>query len=136
MDRKRILEILFYGCLISVYSVLLDDIGSFFVLWIYEAQLVPITARLNPIDLTIMPVTYMIVYQFLKKWRHFLVVQAILALGASFLSEPLFTWMHIYKTINWEFYYSFPIYLALGIMNKWLVERLSKLQKELPSDSN
>jgi len=122
-------EIFFYGSLISIYSVLLDDIGSYFVLWIYESQVLPITPRLNPIDLTIMPVTYMFVYQFLKKWKHFLLGQVILAFGASCLSEPLFTWMHIYLPLNWEFYYSFPIYLGMGIMNKWLVERIAKLQQ-------
>lgn len=128
VDRKRIVEIFFYGSLVSIYSILLDDIGSYFLLWIYKYQLVPINPRLNPIDLTIMPVTYMFVYQFFKKWKTFLVAQMILALGATFLAEPLFIWLDIYKPLKWKMYYSLPIYLGLGILNKWVMGKLLKKQ--------
>lgn len=128
VDKKRIIEILFYGSLISIYSILLDEIGSYFSLWIYKYQLVPISPRLNPIDLTVMPITYMFVYQFLKKWKSFLIAQLILAFGAAFIAEPVFIWLGIYKPLNWQLYYSFIIYFALGVYNKWWVGRLIKKQ--------
>ncbi|WP_413299594.1 CBO0543 family protein [Bacillus sp. 1P10SD] len=124
VDKKRIIEILLYGTVISLYSILLDDIGSHFTLWIYQYQLIPISARLNPIDLTVMPITFMIVYQYFKKWKTFLIAQTILAAGATFVAEPIFTWMEIYEPLNWEYYYSFLIYILLGVVNKWFVERL------------
>ncbi|MGG3468732.1 CBO0543 family protein [Neobacillus pocheonensis] len=128
VDRKRIVEIFFYGSLVSIHSILLDDIGSYFLLWIYKYQLVPINPRLNPIDLTIMPVTYMFVYQYFNKWKTFLVAQMILALGATFLAEPLFMWMDIYKPLKWKLYYSVPIYFGLGLLNKWFMGKLLKKQ--------
>jgi hypothetical protein len=128
VDKKRLIEVLFYGSLISIYSILLDEIGTYFSLWIYQSQLVPISPRLNPIDLTVMPVTYMLAYQFFKKWRPFLICQLILAFGAAFIAEPLFIWLGIYKPINWELFYSFIIYFALGVFNKWSVERILKKQ--------
>lgn len=128
VDRGSLLEISLYGSLISIYSILLDDIGSYFVLWIYQYQLVPVSPRLNPVDLTIMPVTYMFVYQFFRKWKTFLIAQTILAFGASFLTEPLFTWMDIYKPLNWKFIYSFIIYILLGVLNKGFVTYLVKIQ--------
>src|SRR5437764_10411023 len=48
VERKRIVEILFYGSLISLFAILSDDIGSYFGFWIYKYQLVPISPRLNP----------------------------------------------------------------------------------------
>lgn len=131
VDKKRVIEILLYGTLISVYSILLDDIGSHFLLWIYQFQLVPISPRLNPIDLSIMPVTYMLVYQFLKKWKSFLIAQTVLAFGAAFIAEPLFSKMKIYHILNWKLIYSFIIYLLLGIGNKTVVGKLVKMQVKM-----
>jgi hypothetical protein len=126
VDKKRVVEISLYGCLISLYSIVLDDIGSYFLLWIYQYQLVPISPRLNPIDLTVMPVTYMIVYQFFKRWKSFLIAQLILAFGAAFIAEPLFSWLDIYKTLNWKLIYSFIIYFALGVYIKWFIRSFLK----------
>jgi hypothetical protein len=128
VDKKRKIEILLYGSLISIYSILLDEIGSYFSLWIYKYQLVPISPRLNPIDLTVMPITYMVVYQLFKKWKSFLIAQLILAFGAAFITEPVFIWLGIYKPLNWELYYSFIIYFVLGVFNKWWVGRLIEKQ--------
>jgi hypothetical protein len=122
------MEIFLYGALISMYSILLDDIGSYYLFWIYKYQLVPISPRLNPVDLTIMPVTYMIVYQFFRGWKPFLIAQTILAFGAAFLTEPVFTKMNIYLMLKWNFFYSFFIYIFLGAFNKWFVEKMVKTQ--------
>lgn len=127
-DKKRLVEVLLYGILISLISVLLDEIGSYFSFWIYQYQLIPISPRLNPIDLTVMPVTYMVVYQFFKKWRPFLIAQLVLSLGAAFVAEPLFIWMGIYKPLNWELFYSSIIYFAMGVLTKWWVEHLLRIQ--------
>jgi hypothetical protein len=128
LDKKRVFEVLFYGSMISLISILFDDIGSYFMLWIYQYQLIPISPRLNPIDLTVMPVTYMIVFQYFKKWKSFLIAQTLLAAGATFVAEPLFTWLKIYEPLNWEFYYSFFIYILLGIGMKWITENLVRMQ--------
>jgi hypothetical protein len=130
VDRSRMIEILFYGASVSIYAILLDDIGSYFLLWIYEFQLVPISPRLNPIDLTVMPVTYMFVYQYFKRWKSFLLAQMVLAFGAAFLTEPIFVWLGIYKVLHWESIYSFVIYILLGAFNKWFVEKIIKLQNK------
>ncbi|WP_442599834.1 CBO0543 family protein [Neobacillus sp. D3-1R] len=128
VDKKRVIEIFLYGSLISLYSILLDDIGSHFILWIYQYQLFPISPRLNPIDLTIMPVTFMVVYQYFKRWKSFLIAQMILAFGAAFIAEPLFSSVDIYHILNWKLVFSFVIYLLLGIGNKIVVERLVHMQ--------
>jgi hypothetical protein len=128
VDRKRFVEILCFGAFISIYSILLDDIGSYYLLWMYEYQLVPISPRLNPIDLTLMPITYMFIYQYFRSWKSFLIVQTVLAFGAAFIVEPFFIWLGIYKALNWKLIYSFLIYIALGVFNKWLVERFVKVQ--------
>ncbi|HYK73705.1 MAG TPA: CBO0543 family protein, partial [Pseudoneobacillus sp.] len=106
VDKKFLYRIICYGAFVSIFSILLDDIGSYYLLWIYQYQLVPITPRLNPIDLSVMPVTYMFVYQYFKKWKTFAIAQTILAFGAAFLCEPIFIWMDIYKPINWKLTFS------------------------------
>jgi hypothetical protein len=130
VDKKRLLEISLYGTMISIISIMLDDIGSYFVLWIYQYQLIPVSPRLNPIDLTVMPVTYMFIYQYFRKWKSFIIAQIVLAFGAAFISEPLFTWMEIYNPLYWKSVYSFFIYIAIGIALKWFLQKVVKAQVE------
>jgi hypothetical protein len=131
VNKKRFIEILLFGALISIYSILLDDIGSYYLLWMYEYQLVPISPRLNPVDLTLIPVTYMFMYQYFRSWKSFLIAQTVLAFGVAFIVEPIFIWLGIYKALSWKLIYSFLIYIALGIFNKWVVDRFVKLNRKI-----
>lgn len=126
VDQKSLFRMICYGALISTFAILLDDIGSYYLLWIYKYQLVPISPRLNPIDLSVMPVTYMLVYQYFRKWKSFVIAQTVLAFGAAFICEPIFIWMDIYHPIQWKLIYSFFIYIGIGVLNKWLVDKVLK----------
>ncbi len=126
VQRDRLISILLYGALITIYSILLDDIGAYLQLWVYQFQLVPITPRLNPIVLAVMPVTYMFIYQIFRKWKTFIIAQTILAFGAAFITEPFFEKLGIYKLLNWNYLISFFIYILLGTFNKIIVDKIEK----------
>jgi len=126
VKRDRFTPIIIYGVLITIYSIILDDFGTSLQLWVYQFQLVPITPRLNTIDLAVMPVTYMFIYQMFRKWKAFMIAQTIMAFGAAFIIEPLFVKLDIYKIINWNLFLSFFIYIILGVFNKLIVDKIDK----------
>jgi hypothetical protein len=130
VDKKRVIEISLYGALIAMIAVLLDLIGTNLMLWGYPQQvfwfLIP---PLLPIDLTVMPVEHMVVYQYFRTWKSFVFALIALAAFSSFVVEPLFSWIGLYKLYTWKYLYSVPIYIVKAIIVRLAIEKLLLLQK-------
>ncbi|QHW29734.1 hypothetical protein GZH47_02020 [Paenibacillus rhizovicinus] len=124
VDKDRIAVILFYGMFMSFLVSLMDEIGTVFNLWSYPTQLIRILPRLYPVDFSFLPVVHMLIFQYFKRWKPFLIGNAIMGAVFAFIGEPLFVWMDIYELDHWEYYYSFPIYIAKALFVKWLVETI------------
>ncbi|MFC7063120.1 CBO0543 family protein [Halobacillus seohaensis] len=128
VDRNRLLEISFIGAIVATTAIILDTIGTSLQLWSYGYKLVQMISPLYPIDLSLLPVLFMLLYQWFTTWKAYIISQTILAALGSFVAEPLFIWLGIYILHEWEIYYSFPIYIALAIIFKGLVEKLKANQ--------
>lgn len=63
VDKKRIIEILLYGSLISVIYTIYDMFGSQFVFWTFLLREFPIMPSIFPDNLTYVPLYAMLVYQ-------------------------------------------------------------------------
>lgn len=130
VDKKRLLEICVYGLMVNVSSIFLDVLGSEFVLWEYPVHILPQIPLLFPVDLVILPVIYMLVYQKCSRWWPFLIASAIAAALLAFGFEPLAVLIGQYKLIIWKYYYSFPIYIMIAIFSKLVVQGLKAAQKK------
>lgn len=126
VDRERIKSILIVGLITGLLAVVLDDYGISRVLWAYPYKLTYISSRLNPVDLALIPVSYMLIYQYFRKWLSYLAICAVFASGGSFIVEPLFARIDIYWLIDWHYAYSAPIYMAIGILVKGVVGYLER----------
>jgi hypothetical protein len=132
VDKKRLTEILLFGSFISLTSTFLDVIGWNYSLWIYPNTLLALCTPLVPIDYTLLPIGYMIIYQHCSKWKSFLTCIIIMAAFFAFVLEPLSEWLNIYKALKWKHSYSFISYIMIGISLKWLVKTLVNIQKSYP----
>ncbi|WP_209124606.1 CBO0543 family protein [Alkalihalobacillus sp. BA299] len=124
-DRSRSTAIVLYGLLITLLATFLDIIGWNFHLWSYPHTLIPIYPPMFPADLTIFPVIYMVVYQYFKSWKSFFWAMVVASLIFSFIGEPLMIWLEFYEMNYWKHIYSFPIYIALALGIKWLVDKIT-----------
>lgn len=129
VDKKNIKQILLYGTYIMVVSSTLDDIGIATALWAYPYQLFQVGDRLNSVDLTALPILYMLVYQYFPKWKSFIISSIIFSFFYAFIFEPFFILLGIYRIIKWKYIYSFPIYIIMGIVGKFFVEKIDKVSK-------
>jgi len=75
-----------------------------------------------------MPIFYMIIYQYFTKWKTFLIAITIMAFIFAFILEPLTAWLGIYKLYHWKYWYSFLPYILIGIVIKFLIDKLIKKQ--------
>ncbi len=124
VDRKRMSDILLFGALLMVLVTKLDDLGVELHLWSYPYQLVQFMPRLIPVDIGILAVAHMFLYQYFPNWKKFIFANFIMALIFSFICEPITVWLGIYKLENWKYIYSFPIYIMKAALIKWLVDEI------------
>lgn len=128
VDKKRITHIFLYGLCVVVIVTLLDILGRNRTLWTYWYELQPLTPHLEVADYTILPITYMMIYQYFAKWKSFLLVDTCFSLISSFIIEPTAVWLGIYSEINWKHIYSFPIYILIGIVCKLATDKLISIE--------
>ena len=134
VDKKRIMEIVLMGILIIITTVIYDILGVSFLLWSYNYNVIQMVPFHITIDFAIVPIGYMLVYQLFQHWKSYIFALAIVAAVASFVVEPLFVWMGIYKVISWKHIYSFFAYFIMGIIMKFLVRKI--IDKQVKANTN
>lgn len=125
VDKKRLTPILFVGLISSLIATISDDIGVASGLWNYPHKLAYFAGQLYTVDFAIIPVCYMLLYQFFHIWKYYLIALLVLSVFATFAVEPLFVWMDIYVLLNWKHYYSTPFYFLIGILVKYFAEKIA-----------
>jgi len=126
VDKKQIGKIFSFGLLMLIFTSLLDNVGIDLVLWGYSYLIIPVIVRLLAANFGVLPVAYMLIYQYCPSWKRFILANILLSAAFSFIAEPIFVWLDIYKMYKWEYVYSFPIYIFLGIFFRFLVEIVFK----------
>jgi hypothetical protein len=122
VERKRRKEILLFGALLIILVGLLDELGISLNLWSYPYKLTNLIPRLTAIDYGMIIVAHMFIYQYFREWKSFIIANMILAAIFTFIAEPITVWLGIYKLDNWEYIYSFPIYILKTALIKWIVD--------------
>jgi len=126
VDKQRIKSILITGLFASTITLVLDDIGISMSLWIYPYHLHPFSSQFYPVDIAIIPITYMLLYQYFRKWKHYLAAVTLLILFGLFVAEPFFIKTNLYIPLHWKPLYSSPVYLLVGVFLKGFVDALDK----------
>jgi hypothetical protein len=121
VDRKRFFEIFTYGLLVALLTGLLDAIGVETDAWDYKYDLVPLLDVFIVYDVSILPVTYMMVYQHCQTWRPFIIAHIFVSLAFAFIFEPLLMWLDIYYPAAWKHTYSCVGYFAIAMSLRWVM---------------
>ena len=108
-DKRRIMEFLLFGSFIAVARVIFDDWGISSGRWTYFTDLIPTGYSLFLNDLTIVPLAFMLVYQYSYSytWTKYLALSAIVQGAVAFAFLPLLIKLGILKLYNWHVAYSF-----------------------------
>lgn len=130
VDKSRILEILLYGFFIISISTFLDVMGWNFSMWVYHDTILPLCTPLVPIDYTLLPILYMLVYQYFSSWKSFSIVLLIMSFIFAFVWEPLAEMLNLYKPLKWNHIYSFFGFFLMGVFSRGLVLKIIKIHKE------
>ncbi|MGQ7885418.1 CBO0543 family protein [Paenibacillus sp. WC2504] len=132
-DKKRLIDIVLFGDIMSFLIFLLDHIGCELNLWVYPHKLFPVIPESSAFDLGILPALHMLLFQFFTKWRSYLIANILMATVFAFLCEPISVWIGLYKTLHWRYIYSFPLYILKALIIKWIFEIVQRKQNSLTS---
>lgn len=125
LDRKRLFEIVTYGFMVAMVANTGDSFGLSFSLWGYPYSLFH-TPEIIEIHDIMMPIIYMIIYQYCRTWKSFLIANAINSFAFALILEPLLVWLGIYELYQWSYVYSIIPYFIIAAGLKWLVEKFKQ----------
>jgi len=127
VDKNRFFEMFSYGMLCSTICMLLDIIGTEYMLWHYPDKLLPIITPLIPANLVIIPISATLVYQYFTKWKYFLVATLGWSILFSYIIEPLFMLRKMFVLgEHWSHTKSFIGFIILGTILKTVFEMIKK----------
>lgn len=124
VDRKRLSEICLFGMFVLATASWMDEIGTDLILWYYPYKIIPWYPQLVPINYSVLPIVYMLIYQYAPKWSSYILAMVVMSALFSWGAEPMLAFMGIYQVVKWKFSYSFPVYLLIAISHRWLLERI------------
>ncbi|MDF2572758.1 MAG: hypothetical protein K0R55_4362 [Sporomusa sp.] len=130
VDKKRFTAIVLLGTFALATASWMDDLGTDMILWYYPYKLLPIYPQLIPINYAVIPVTYMLIYQYFRPWPSYILALTIMSAVYSFVAEPALDYLGMYKMLKWQYYYSLPIYIFIGIVFRWVVEKVLAINKK------
>jgi len=129
VDKKRLLELAFFGSSVMTITIWMDEVGYELGLWYYQRDLIPVFPPSSAMDYILLPIIYALVYQYCRTWKSFLIASCLMAGVFSFILEPLAVKMGYYVPVKWTHYYSFPIYVAIAVVMKALVEKIKVIMR-------
>ncbi len=124
VDKRNIAIILAYGLYMMLIITAMDATGSVLHLWIYPITLLPIISNSISIDLGLLTVLQMLIYQYFPRWKAFILAESVFSALLAFIGEPFAEWYGIYLVLHWYHTWSFPIYILKAIVGKWLIEKI------------
>jgi hypothetical protein len=127
VDKHRIHQILLVGTLVISVTTLFDLIGYYFNFWDYPTEFIPLIPAALPFDLSMVPVPYMLLYQFCRSWKSYGMGLLCMAFIYAFIGEPFANWLLLVIYVKWSNIYSILYYILVGISVRAFVEKLNSL---------
>ncbi|GIQ71088.1 hypothetical protein DUZ99_03200 [Xylanibacillus composti] len=115
-------RLLLVGFFVIIITCSFDFVGANFGLWYYKHKVIPFFPTYLPWDTSLFPVIIMLLIQY-KPLVHPLLKAIVFSGMSSFVGEPLMAWLDYYVMANWEYFYSFPIYVLIYMTAHWLSQR-------------
>ncbi|WP_438448833.1 CBO0543 family protein [Gorillibacterium sp. sgz5001074] len=127
-DKRKLTELLPLGLYVLLISLSLDMVGAELGLWDYPKMILPWGARLAVVD-AVLPLFYMLVYQYTRSLRGYTAGLVGLSLLFSFVLEPFMVKVGVYRPLQWKHLFSVPGYLFVGLVSLWLSTMTVRLMK-------
>jgi len=130
IDRKKIFLIGFYGFSINVWFTLAASIGTRFGWWDYPHMLMPFTQTSFSIISSVVPVVFMLVYQWtLNHNKNYYIFTLLTALVFSFVFVPLLVSFNLFRlNEGFNYFHVLLIFISAFVVSKLITNVFLYLQ--------
>jgi hypothetical protein len=125
-DRKRLVETATFTTIIILFIIILDEIGEEMSLWYYPIDVFFMFPPTTAVDISCMPLAYMLIFQWFRGWKSFALATAAMSLLFCLAVEPVFVRSGMYVMLKWKSIYGFPIYALIAFAAKAAVQLIRK----------
>lgn len=129
LDKKRFNEIGLAGFITAVLDFLLNTLGVEMTLWAYPYQIFGLVRTWSLFELSFITVSFMLLIQYFKEWKKYLIAITIFGAFGSFIVQPLLIYFKEFRLISWKNLYSFPVYIFIGVVVKFITYKIIDIQK-------
>lgn len=130
LDRRKALEVFSFLGVIYILNKNLDDVATALDFYDYRIQLEPIIPTMLPANLFAIPVSMTLIFQRFTTWKSYLISLGLFAVVVSHVALPLMKKVDIYLEKTWNSHYSFLSLVVMGVIAKWFVDKLRRVQQE------
>lgn len=128
-DKKKFNEIGLAGLTAALLNFFLNTTGIEMTFWAYPSQIFGLVRTWSLFELSFISITSMLLYQYFLEWKKYLIALVVLGAFGAFVAQPLLIYVGIYKLYNWRNLYSFPIYIFMGVIVKFITTKIIEIQK-------
>lgn len=130
LDKSRFTQILLFGSLMAVSITTYDLFGANFGFWAYKVRLLPVIPGVFLYDYTVIPLYYMMVYQYSPNWKTFFIWNTVLAGFIGIIFFPILVAADIVFYRNWQPIYQAAAPFLFGLLNRAIVLGTLKAEKK------
>jgi hypothetical protein len=132
IDRKKILQIGFYGYGVHVFFTHIDNYGVNNGIWEYPFKIFPFIPTGIALDTSFVPVCFMLLYQYIiNKDKNYYLWMLGLCIVFSYIIKPLMVGVGLFYFGGGKenFFILLIGYVTIALMAKWLTDLFLFLQK-------
>lgn len=124
VSKDRYLEILVFALITAIITATLDVVGVDLGLWGYPNKLFLFVPPLFPADLAFFPVSFSLMYQYTHSWKQYLCAGFLFSFFISYIIEPAFIRMGMYKNHYFPHCASLIGFFLLSIVIRWIIKHI------------
>lgn len=130
IDKKKILQIGFYGYGIHIFISYLDLYGRSSGYWNYPFPVIPELPGLS-LDSSLIPVAYMLMYQWtINRKKNYYIYAIVLSGGFAFVFKPMLVGIGLFKLYGINYFHILIVYIIPAILSKLITDLFLWLQKK------
>jgi hypothetical protein len=132
IDRKKALLLGFFGFSVHILFTYIDSFGASFGLWNYPFKALPLLPVSFALDVSLVPVSFMLLYQWtLNNNKNYYVYFIGLSVVFAFIFKPIMTSLGLFQLNRWAHYYHlFLGYMIISVLSKWITNLFLHFLKE------
>ena len=137
-DKRRLVDLLLYGSLVTVMTSLVELYATSAGLWYYKIRMLPMPQSVLLRDWTLVPLTYMLVQQYSSNWKQFFIWNAVGTFFLAGILAPIFSAIDVVQLMKWNYFYAFVVSYVVATLSRAAfhlviqVQNAAKEEKDYP----